>query len=121
VTISLEQLADGSVSDRNFQKLMSLVPDTGGQSAGIRFGTVAANGAIIRGQGFTVTKGAAGIYTVNQTWTTAPVVLVAVGSTGGALAVKVSTDPSTAGFGVTTYVSTSGANLDSMFHWLAIG
>jgi hypothetical protein len=37
--ISLEQLVDGSASDRNFQKLMSLVLDTGGRSVGIRFGT----------------------------------------------------------------------------------
>lgn len=39
MTIALEQLADGSVSDRNFQRLMSLVLDTGGRSVGIRFGT----------------------------------------------------------------------------------
>lgn len=36
--IGLEQIADGSVTDRNFQKLMSLVIDTGGQSVGLRFG-----------------------------------------------------------------------------------
>jgi hypothetical protein len=52
VTISLEQLADGSVSDRNFQKLMSLVIDTGGQSVGIiRFGTTN-GGAVNFGAGF---------------------------------------------------------------------
>lgn len=38
MTIVLEHLADGSISDRNFQTLMKLVPDTGGQSVGIRFG-----------------------------------------------------------------------------------
>ena len=38
--ISLEHLADNSISDRNFLKLMSLVPDTGGRSVGIRSGTV---------------------------------------------------------------------------------
>lgn len=38
MTISLEQLADGSVSDRNFQKLMRLVLDTGGISASVRWG-----------------------------------------------------------------------------------
>lgn len=31
---------DGSVSERNFQTLMRLVPDTGGITAGIRFGAV---------------------------------------------------------------------------------
>lgn len=38
MTISLEQLADGSLSDRNFQKLMRLVLDTGGVTAGARWG-----------------------------------------------------------------------------------
>jgi hypothetical protein len=37
--IALEQLADGSISDRNFQTLARLVLDTGGLSAGVRFGT----------------------------------------------------------------------------------
>lgn len=37
--ISLEQLRDGSTTDRNFQKLMSLVLDTGGLNLGLRFGT----------------------------------------------------------------------------------
>jgi hypothetical protein len=36
--IGLEHLADGSISDRNFQKLRILVPDTGGRSVDIRFG-----------------------------------------------------------------------------------
>jgi hypothetical protein len=37
--ITLEALADNSISDRNFQKLRSLVLDTGGITAGIRIGT----------------------------------------------------------------------------------
>lgn len=36
--IALEQLADGSISDRNFQKLMGLVVDTGGRAVGLRWG-----------------------------------------------------------------------------------
>lgn len=36
--ISLEQLFDGSSSARNFDALMRLVIDTGGLSAGVRFG-----------------------------------------------------------------------------------
>lgn len=40
--ISLEQLADGSVSDRNFQRLMQLVPDTGGRALGVRWGSSSA-------------------------------------------------------------------------------
>lgn len=39
MTVALEQLADGSISDRNFQKLMRIVLDTGGQTIGIRVGT----------------------------------------------------------------------------------
>lgn len=39
MTIALEHLADGSISDHNFQKLMALVLDTGGQSIGLRIGT----------------------------------------------------------------------------------
>lgn len=38
--ISLERLFDNSPTDRNFQRLVSLVVDTGGQSVGLRFGTV---------------------------------------------------------------------------------
>lgn len=37
--ISLETLRDNTPSARNFDKLAQLVLDTGGQSAGIRFGT----------------------------------------------------------------------------------
>lgn len=37
--IPLEHLADGSTSDRNFQKLMHLVLDMGGVEAGLRFGS----------------------------------------------------------------------------------
>jgi hypothetical protein len=39
--ISLEHLADGSLSDRNFQALMRLVLDTGGITAGVRWGAQA--------------------------------------------------------------------------------
>lgn len=37
--INLENLLDGSISDRNFQALARLVVDTGGQSINIRCGT----------------------------------------------------------------------------------
>lgn len=36
--IDLEQVGDGSTSDRNFQKLLKLVVDTGGQSIAVRWG-----------------------------------------------------------------------------------
>lgn len=38
--IALEHLADGTISDRNFQALARLVPDTGGRSVAMRFGNV---------------------------------------------------------------------------------
>lgn len=37
--IALEFPGDGGVLDRNVGRLMSLVPDTGGQTIGLRFGT----------------------------------------------------------------------------------
>lgn len=41
MTGALEHVADGDWNGvgRNFQKLMSLLPDTGGRSVGIRFGS----------------------------------------------------------------------------------
>jgi hypothetical protein len=38
--VPLEHIGDGSTVDRNFQTLQRLVLDTGGITAGIRFGTV---------------------------------------------------------------------------------
>jgi hypothetical protein len=56
--IGLEQLADGSVSDRNFQALAQLVLDTGGKSLGIRFGTGSATWSASQVSGaVTVTHG----------------------------------------------------------------
>jgi hypothetical protein len=122
MTIALEQLADGSASDRNFQTLARLVVDTGGRSTGIRWGRVAADGSVLGGSGgFTVTKGATGLYTVNQAMSTAPIVLVSAGSTGGGYAVKVSPAPTTSGFGVVGFTTTTAANFDGEFHWIAIG
>lgn len=40
MTIKLEQVGDGSVSDHNFQNLAKLVLDTGGQTVGMRSGSV---------------------------------------------------------------------------------
>jgi hypothetical protein len=36
--ITLEDLADGTPTDRNFQRLRALVPDTGGVTFGLRLG-----------------------------------------------------------------------------------
>jgi hypothetical protein len=38
MSVSLQDLADNSPTDRNFRKLAQLVIDTGGQNVGIRFG-----------------------------------------------------------------------------------
>lgn len=119
MTIALEHIADGSVVARNFELLMGLVPDTGGVSVSIRYGRVSAAGAILAGQGFTVTKGAAGLYTINQTWPRAPVVIASLGSTSSITGIAVTPDPTTAGFGIATF---NGAGLiNAMFQWFAIG
>jgi hypothetical protein len=39
MSLSLQDLADNSVSDRNFRKLAQLVIDTGGKDIGLRWGT----------------------------------------------------------------------------------
>lgn len=59
MTIALENLSDGSVSDRNFQALMRLVLDTGGKTVGIRFGaaTLTWAGGTQFSNGLTVTHG----------------------------------------------------------------
>jgi hypothetical protein len=122
MTIALEHIQpdDWAAVNRVVDVLRSLVLDAGGVSLSIRAGTVSAAGAVVRGQGFTVTKTGTGTYTVTQTWARAPVVVVTVGSTASAAGMKVSTAPSTTGFGVTTF-TTAGAAIDSEFHWVAIG
>jgi hypothetical protein len=121
--INLEALADNSVSDRNFQKLARLVPDTGGLSVALRSGAVSAAGAITAGTGFTVTKNGTGDYSVNLTFARAPIVVVGSGTTAANLAAKLNalTAPSTAGFRVLTFATSTNTATDGAFHWVAIG
>lgn len=65
--ISLERLADGSVTARNFDKLAALVLDTGGVTAGVRFGTVTLT--------FTASV-ESGVATVTHGFTSAPLFVV---------------------------------------------
>lgn len=57
MTIALEHLADASIADRNFQKLTRLVMDTGGQTAGIRFGATSVVFTAVATASTTVTHG----------------------------------------------------------------
>jgi hypothetical protein len=86
-------------------------------------GTVSAAGAVVAGAGFTPARTAVGIYTVtfSTVMSSAPSVALVAGSTGGAYAVKVSTPPTTSGFGVTAFLTTTAANFDGEFHFIAIG
>jgi hypothetical protein len=119
--IALEHIQpdDWAAVNRVVDVLRSLVLDAGGQSLSIRAGTVSAAGAVVRGQGFTVTKGTAGLYTINQAWARAPTVVVGLGSTSSITGAAVSPAPSTTGFGVATFGSAGLANAE--FHWIAIG
>jgi hypothetical protein len=58
MTIALEHIQpdDWAAVNRVVDVLRSLVLDAGGVSLSIRAGTVSAAGAVVRGQGFTVTK-----------------------------------------------------------------
>lgn len=120
--IHLEQLADGSVSDRNFQKLMSLVPDTGGLSIRVRAGAVSSTGTVISGTGFTVVRNATGDYSVTVGFTQTPIVVVGAGATAAAYTTKLhaTTPPTATGFRVACLTS-AGALIDGSFHWVAIG
>jgi hypothetical protein len=123
MTIALERLPEGdwTVLNRVVDKLRALVPDTGGLSIGVRFGAVNANGTILAGTGFTVTKNGTGDYTVNLKFPRAPVVVVSSGSTAGNLYAKLSQTavPSTTGFSVYTVKADTGTLTDAIFHWVA--
>lgn len=73
MTIALETIGDGSVADRNFLRLMTLVPDTGGVTLGVRIGKETAS--------FTASKLSATV-TVTHGLGTAPqnVQLTAIGA-----------------------------------------
>ena len=85
-------------------------------------GTVSSTGAIVEGAGFTVTKGAPGVYaiTFNPAFADAPAVVAGAGASGGAYMAKVSPQPTTAGFGIIAF-TTAAANLDAEFHFVAVG
>lgn len=114
----------GGITDpqiqRNFQTIDRLLIDTGDLGLRLRAGTVSAAGAVTQGSGFTVTKGAAGVFTINVGFSTTPVVLATVGSTAGVSAVKI-TSASTTAIGVLTFDAATGASTDGEFHWVAIG
>ena len=112
--IPLEQLRDGTVTDRNFQKLMSLVMDTGGQSVGIRFGSdsVTWNGASPTSPATTVTHGLG-----------SKPVCVLLTSTGSTNAVYSTATPTTTSMDITATTrdgSTPANGTQRFFYWAVI-
>lgn len=118
--IALEQLADGSVSGRNFQRLMSLVVDTGGVSLGLRVGgpvNVTWPGGVVSSNGLVVPHGLGGV----------PSFVVASLINSGSLAPPFAI-AACAVYTATTFVlvaTTVGAipaaGIFSQFTWLAVG
>jgi hypothetical protein len=73
MTIALEHLADNSPADRNFRRLAQLMPNTGGKSIGIRFGSSSAtwtaavlSAAVTIPHGLGIAPGYVGIQTQSQ-------------------------------------------------------
>ena len=82
-------------------------------------GTIAANGAITRGEGFTVTKGGSASYTIN--WTAAAFSAVpSTVMTGEADRAQIASLPQTQTCVVVTY-NAVGAATDMAFHFIARG
>lgn len=114
--ISLEHLADGSVSARNFETLRRLVVDTGGESLGLRVGS----------ETLTWPGGSAdtGTVTVDHGLGKAPVALF---TQSGTLTAHARPDPSsvtTVDFDVrarTVDASTPAAATTMTVYWLVIG
>lgn len=111
--IRLEHVADGSVSDRNFQKLMSLVLDTGGVNASVRWGT----------KSFTW-PGATAVqsFTINHGLPTTPQVVLAVNGNNNTQGL-----PRTLSYTATTFSlsviapAAVAAAVADTYYWLAIG
>lgn len=109
--IALEHLADGSVSDRNFQALMRLVLDTGGQSVGARFGSNAVT--------FTAS---ATSNTVGVTHGLGRLPVACFVSVGTANNLRVGwSSLSSTGFNVTGHSAIGAVSGDLTFSWLVIG
>jgi hypothetical protein len=118
MTVRLEQLADGSVADRNFQALARFVLDTGGVTAGARWGT----GTVTwpGGSPFTSTL------TLAHGLGKAPVVAVATPQLAGASQVcsmnVVTFDATNVQWrGYATDDTSPAAAVTKIFYWLVIG
>lgn len=85
-------------------------------------GIVNANGTIQKGIGFTITKGTAGIYTVNftQPFSDVPAFAGFIGQTGGIRAIKGNGPATASAVGVAT-LDGAGTLTDSEFHFVAVG
>jgi hypothetical protein len=112
--IGLEQLADGTISDRNFQRLNALVPDTGGQTVGLRFG--------VSSIGFTASTDSANTVIAHGLGTT-PIVAVATVAGAGSFATIAALN--TFSYGATNFSVNgripSAATTTLPIVWLVIG
>lgn len=111
--INLEHLADGSVSDRNFQALMNLVLDTGGKSIGLRFGT----------KSFLWPGGTAQqTFTIDHGLGRAPQVVLAVNSNNNTAAMPRTYTYTATQFELNLIAPANvAATTGDTFHWVAIG
>lgn len=113
--IPLEHLADGSISDRNFQKLMHLVVDTAGLEVAVRFGI----GSLTWPGGSRLT----GALTIDSGLGVTPTVVV-FGSVETNMHVALTGVPSTASFtvqGNTIDGSSPPSSTSRSFYWVAVG
>lgn len=110
--IKLEQLADGSAADRNFQRLVGLVLDTGGRSIGFRFGsTVVATSA-----------SATGSATQAHGLGKAPVAAFATGvGSGGLINAEIQSFDATNVVLRVGYTDGTGRTQNNTVYWLVIG
>ncbi len=109
--------------DIRFGSSGQFYPPAGQENLRVIRGVVNAAGGILAGTGFTVSKGVAGVYTLNFTtaFTAPPTVTATADSQGGNSRVAM-TDGAVAGSaGIRITVSGTGAGTDAPFHFIAMG
>jgi hypothetical protein len=115
------QLLDMAEQIRRLENARRSLVDMGDTTV-FRSGTVAANGDVIRGTGFTVSRSGAGDYTVtfaSGVFPGAPSVTATAQSSSSVTARVFPTPTSTSWRIVTFSVGSSPAPVDAVFHWEA--
>jgi hypothetical protein len=119
MSINLQDLADNSVSDRNFRKLAQLVIDTGGKDIGIRWGSgtwtwpggQAASSATVVTHGLGRTPVLVGVFSNQDQGATEVIIPEAFSYTSTQFSTR----------GVSRVGTLYGAGTTATFVWLAIG